>query len=173
MWGEETIMAVAGMMTYKMCLCDAQVSTTISPPHPQPLTAFNLPRLKGVPPFFGVEIQKGCSLDYLDGFGHFLFWFWGGREKFSGPRPVGKTRVNSNFGLSSWLWFSSETPINDFKRQWKVVNQTTSKKWLKLAKEKKRFLGKCHSQSNVSNYLKSNFIICGGVERKEVRLLNI
>ena len=41
------------------------------------LTEVTLPHMKGVPPiFFGVKMTaRGCSLEYLDGFGHFLFGF--------------------------------------------------------------------------------------------------
>ena len=44
---------------------------------------------EGIPPIcFGQNDHKGCSLDYLDGFGHFLFGFG------VVGKNLGKTRVN-------------------------------------------------------------------------------
>ena len=31
---------------------------------------------RGTPIFFHLNDHKGCTLDYLDGLGHFLFGFW-------------------------------------------------------------------------------------------------
>ena len=52
----------------------------ITPPHPPSLMAYLTPPS---PPhfFFHQNDHKGCTLDFLDGLGHFLFWFWGDREK--------------------------------------------------------------------------------------------
>ena len=36
------------------------------------------------PHFFHQNDRKGCRIDHLDGLGHFLFWFWGGRENPGG-----------------------------------------------------------------------------------------
>ena len=48
--------------------------------------------LKGLPPIFFIKNdRKGCTLDYLDGLGNFLFGF----EATEGVsnHPFGKTRV--------------------------------------------------------------------------------
>ena len=50
----------------------SQVATT---PYPSSLTATLSPEGGGTPVFFHEIDRKGCTLDYLDGLGHFLFGF--------------------------------------------------------------------------------------------------
>ena len=44
------------------------------------LTAYLTPPEGSTPIFFRQNYRKGCSLDYLDGFGHYfgVGWGWGG-----------------------------------------------------------------------------------------------
>ena len=65
------------------------------PPPSRHIWWLTLPYLKGVPPFFFLQNdRKGCRLDYLDGFGHFLFGFGAAWKKnLEGiTTPLAKTR---------------------------------------------------------------------------------
>ena len=53
------------------------------------------PSSPGVPPiFFHRNNGKGCTLDYLDGLGHFMFGFGAtGKSSRGSDNPPGRTRV--------------------------------------------------------------------------------
>ena len=54
---------------------DLKYSEVATTPYPPFLTAYPTLPEGGIPICFRQNDRKGCSLDYLDGFGHFLFGF--------------------------------------------------------------------------------------------------
>ena len=54
------------------------------PPYPPSLTAYLNPPEGGTPNFVHKNDSKGCSLDYLDALGHFLFGFGATRKSYRG-----------------------------------------------------------------------------------------